>query len=71
MHLAEVDVQDVFELILKLDNHKAMGINNAIPTRFIKVSSASMATLLVWLINKTLFLLFSQTVGKLPLLHLF
>ena len=70
MHLAEVDVQDVFELILKLDNHKAMGINNAIPTRFIKVSS-SMATLLVWLINKTFFLLFSQTVGKLPLLHLF
>jgi len=51
MHLTEVDVLEISELILQLDSHKAMGVN-AIPTRFIKASPVSMAALLVWLINK-------------------
>jgi len=53
MHLTEVDIQDISELILKLESHKAMGVD-AIPTRFIEASPASMATLFVWLINKNI-----------------
>jgi len=53
MHLTEVDVLEISELILKLDSHKAMGVD-AIPTRFIKASPVSMAALLVRLINKSI-----------------
>ena len=53
MHFTEVGIQHVSELILKLDSHKAMVIN-AIPTRFIKASPVSMATLLMQLINKSI-----------------
>ena len=67
MHLTEVGVPDISELILKLDSHKAMGVD-AISTRFIKASPVSMATLLVQLIN---YALFFQTAGNLLLLHLF
>ena len=53
MHLTEVGVPDISELILKLDSYKAMGVD-AISTRFIKASPVSMATLLVRLINKSI-----------------
>ena len=46
MHLVDVSVQEISDLILKLDSHKAMGVD-AISTRFIKASPVGMATLLV------------------------
>ena len=53
MHFTEVGIQHVSEFILKLDSHKAMGVD-AIPTRFIKASPVSMASLLMRLINKSI-----------------
>ena len=67
MHLIEVGVADISELILELDSHKAMGAD-AISARFTKASPVSMATLLVRLINKSILF---QIAGNLLLLHLF